>query len=128
MKVSYKGGALFTAEHRGHIVTIDLPADKGGTDKGMSPPELLAAALGSCIGVYVTQYCKQVGINCEDMTVDVDWEITASQPMRIQQIRATINVPGGIPEERRAAVKKAADHCLIHQTLCTAPDIQIDLA
>jgi len=127
MQVTYKGGTLFTAEQRGHTITIDLPPDKGGTDQGMTPPELLAAALGSCIGVYVTQYCKQVGLNCEGTTVDVDWEVTP-EPMRIDRIRAVVKVPAGIPEERRAAVMKAAEHCLIHRTLCSVPDVKIELA
>ncbi|MCL6628577.1 MAG: OsmC family protein [Armatimonadetes bacterium] len=127
MQVTYKGGTLFTAEQRGHTITIDLPPDKGGTDQGMTPPELLAASLGSCIGIYVTQYCKQVGLNCEGTTVDVSWEVT-SEPMRIERIHAVVKVPAGIPEERRAAVMRAAEHCLIHRTLCTIPGIKIELA
>lgn len=127
MKVRYETGTRFKASTRGHEITVDLPPAKGGTDQGMTPPELLVAAFGACIGVYVTQYCKQVGLNCDGLTVDVDWE-TVEEPLRVGRLHATVNVPAGIPEERKAAVKKVAEHCLIHQTLCNMPDMDIKIA
>lgn len=127
MKVNYEAGTRFTAGTRGHKVTLDLPRERGGTDQGMTPPELLAAAFGACIGVYVTRYCKQVGVNPDDTTVDVRWE-TVEEPMRISRLHATVTVPAGIPEGRRAAVKKVAEHCLIHRTLCAQPEMMIELA
>lgn len=83
--------------------------------------------LGACIGVYVTQYCKQVGLDCDNATVEMIWE-TAKGPARVGQLRARINVPAGIPDERRAGVKRAAERCLIHATLRSKPAIDIELA
>lgn len=126
MLVKYRGGTLFSVNARGHSITVDLTPEKGGSDRGMSPPELLAAAFGTCIGIYVTQYCKQIGLNCDDTTVDVTFE-TEEEPLRIGRLHAKVHVPSGIPEERKAAVKKVAEHCLIHTTLCTQPELAIDI-
>ena len=126
MKVSYEGGTKFTAETRGHKIAVDLPPEKGGTDTAMTPPELLAASLGTCIGVYVTGYCKQAGIDCEGLTVEVASEIV-QDPMRVSRLHAKVRVPKGIPESRRQAVKKVASSCLIHATLCSLPELLIEL-
>lgn len=126
MRITYKTGTRFAVETRGHDITVDLPPDKGGTDQGMTPPELLAASLGTCIGIYVTQYCKQIGVNSDDTTVDVKWEME-EQPLRIGRLQATVNIPGGVPPERRNAIQKVAEHCLVHQTLCNMPELDIEL-
>ena len=126
VKIEYKGGIRFTASTRGHEIAVDLPPAKGGTDEGMTPPELLVASFGACIGVYVTRYLSQVGLNAEGTTIEVNYE-TAEDPLRIIQLHAKVTVPGGIPRERRAAVQRVAEKCLIHQTLCYTPAVTIDL-
>jgi putative redox protein len=126
MIVSYKGGTLFEASERGHEITVDLPADKGGTDRGMMPPELLLASLGTCIGIYVTGYCKQVGIDCDGLTVELSQE-RLENPLRIGAMHATVHIPGGIPEDRRHAMQKVAESCMVHQTLCNQPELTIQL-
>lgn len=126
VKIKYEGGIRFTASARGHEILVDQPVAKGGTDQGMTPPELLVASFGACIGVYVTRYLNQVGLNAEGISIEVDYE-TAEDPLRIRQLHARVTVPAGIPEARRAAVHRVAEKCLIHQTLCYTPAVTIDL-
>jgi len=127
MKLTYEGGLRFVAERRGHTISTDLPRDKGGTDLGMTPTELLIVSLGGCIGIYVADYCRNVGLNCDGMTVEVSLEVVES-PRRIGRFRIALNVPAGIPEKRRAAVKRVAEHCFIHQTFLHPPEMTIELA
>ena len=96
-------------------------------NSAMTPPELLASSLGTCIGVYVTQYLKQIGIDPAGITVDVHFE-TVAEPLRIGKLHATVKVPTGIREERRAPVHKVAEHCLIHQTFCAGPEMVMEIA
>lgn len=127
IKIEYLGGVKFKAETRGHEVLTDQPVEKGGTDSAMTPPELLVSSFGACIAIYVTRYLEQIGIDPKGLTVEVKFE-TASDPLRIGRMHSTVNVPAGIPENRRAAVHKVAEHCLIHQTLCNEPDMTIEIA
>ena len=127
IRVRYLGDKRFSAEARGHKVMTDQPAEKGGTDTAMTPPELMVSSLGACIGIYVTQYLKQTGVDPSGTTVEVKYE-TAAEPLRIGRMHARVEVPAGIPENRRAAVHKVAEHCLIHQTLCAEPDVVIEIA
>ena len=43
----------------GNVVIADEPADKGGKDAGVSPKELLAAALAACTSATVRMYADQ---------------------------------------------------------------------
>jgi uncharacterized OsmC-like protein len=126
MKIEYKGGTKFSGYSRGHSIAIDLPEEMGGSDTGLMPGELLLASLGTCMGVYITRYCKTAGIDCEGMTIDLSSE-RAEDPARIGSIRAMVKIPGGVPEDRRTAVIKVAEHCLIHETLRNAPELTIEM-
>src|SRR3954463_4346208 len=46
---------------RSHDLSIDEPADTGGTDAGPSPQELLAASLASCTAVTMEMYATRKG-------------------------------------------------------------------
>jgi len=50
LKVVYSGGKRFEAIARNHRLISDQPLEDHGTDRGMTPPELFLAALGTCIG------------------------------------------------------------------------------
>ena len=126
LKVDYKGGLQFTASTRGHEITVDLPPAKQGTDTGMTPPELLVASFGACVGVYVTGYLNQIGVDATGTSIEVDYK-TAEDPLRIAELHAKVTVPGGIPQDRLNAVHKVAEKCLIHQTLCYTPAVTIDI-
>jgi uncharacterized OsmC-like protein len=125
MKISYQNGMRFDAETRGHQITVDLPPEKGGENMGMTPPELLTAAFGACIGVYVVSYLQSVKVDTTGLTVDVAYE-QVKDPLRIGRLHAKVHVPAGIPEERKAAVHRVAENCLIHQTLCNEPEMEIE--
>jgi putative redox protein len=48
----------FSIQSRSHTILCDQPAENGGDDSGMTPPELLLASLGSCAAFYAVQYLK----------------------------------------------------------------------
>ena len=43
---------------RFHRVVCDQPFDEGGSDSGMTPPELMLASLGCCGMHYATEYLR----------------------------------------------------------------------
>jgi uncharacterized OsmC-like protein len=126
MKIAYKGGKKFIATSRGRQIIIDLPVEQGGADGGMTPPETFVAALASCMGVYVLNYCKNVKINTSNMLLSVQWE-KASNPARISRIKVEIRLPRMLDSERREALVKVAEHCLVHNTIHTPPKVEVSL-
>jgi len=123
MKVKHEAGARFTTECRGHHIIIDQPEENAGSDAGMTPPELLAASLAGCIGFYVARYCQQANIATDGLEVDCDWQI-GGHPKRFEKLEVAVTLPG-MPENRRKAVERVAQSCLIHATLLHGPEMDI---
>ncbi len=126
MKVAFKGGRKFMVTTRGHQLLVDQPLGEEGTDKGMTPPEVFVASLASCMGVYVLNYCKNVGINPSDMMLSLEWE-KATNPARIGSITVDIKLPKIKAKDRQQAIIKVAEHCLVHNTIQNPPEITISL-
>lgn len=129
MEIIHEGGVRFTAHCRNHRITIDQPVEAGGTDAGPTPPELLAASMGGCVGYYVARFLEQAGLSDKEIRIDCDWTVSEDAPRRIDGIRLHLKIPG-LPENRLAAVQRVAGRCLIHQTLKHEPEVslQVDTA
>jgi putative redox protein len=58
VKITHLDRVKFAIQARSHTIVCDQPAENGGEDSGMTPPELLLASLGSCAAFYAVQYLK----------------------------------------------------------------------
>ena len=122
----YLGNAKFAVAARGHRVICDQPRENRGEDAGMTPPEFLLAALGSCAAYYAAEYLNTRGLPSKDLAVRVTAE-KAKQPARIGSFLVDVSVPG-LEEPHRAGVMRAVKACLIHNTLATPPRIEIEVS
>lgn len=100
----------------------DQPADNGGADRGMTPPELLLASLGTCSAHYAAEYLKARNLPSEGLEVKVS-ATKIKPPARLDGFRIEVIVPGLDPVHE-AGVKRAVDACLIHNTLARTPSIE----
>jgi putative redox protein len=125
--VTAEGGLRFTADIRGHRVPTDQPGWAGGDDSAVSPLELLAASLGTCISLYAHQFCSARGLDATGLGVEVVYE-TAKAPKRISRFDARVTLPDGFPGEYRDAIERAVRACPVHNTLTHAPVIGIEVA
>lgn len=121
----YRGGTKFEVEARGHRVICDQPADNGGADAGMSPPEFLLASLATCAGYYAAQYLMARKLPTDDLKVRVTAQ-KALQSARLASFGIEVTVPG-LDEHHQAGVFRAVKACLIHNTLIGGPRIEIML-
>jgi uncharacterized OsmC-like protein len=120
--VRHLGNVQFEAETRGHRVLCDQPADNGGADQGMTPPEFLLASLGTCAGFYAAQYLKARSLPTAGLQVRVSAE-KATQPARIGSFRIEVIAPALDPRHEEG-ILRAVKHCLVHNTLLNAPAIE----
>ena len=121
--IQHRGNVTFEASARGHRVICDQPADNGGADSGMTPPEFLLVSLGTCAGFYAAEYMKARSLAHQGLEVKVSAE-KAKQPARLGQFRIEVIVPGLDPQHQ-AGVLRAVKACLIHNTLLGGPDIEV---
>jgi uncharacterized OsmC-like protein len=123
MVITHEEGLRFTAEVRGHRITVDQPAPKGG-DAGPMPLELIGAALGTCIALYVQQYCASRELPCEGLRVELHQE-SARAPYRVGAFRVSVLLPEPIAPEHLEMLERIARSCPVHNTLLHAPEMDI---
>jgi putative redox protein len=120
--IEHLGGVQFEITARQHKIACDQPPENGGFDEGMTPPELLLASLGSCVGYYAAQYLKKHELGTEGTKVLVTAE-KAKNPPRMDDFQIEVEIPVSLNDEHRAGIDDAIHHCLIHNTLLHAPRI-----
>jgi putative redox protein len=124
--VQHKTGAEFTLRVRGHNVLSDVSVKDGGCDHGPSPVELFAGSLGTCIAMMVNRYCHSHGYTDGEVGVSLTLQM-ADDPKRIKNIVVDLEIPKDVPEDRREAIRRVAEHCPIHATLKNPPDVDLDI-
>ncbi len=125
MQVRFVDGFKFEIEQRGHLLVTDQPRPVGG-DEGMTPVELMGAALGGCVAVYAADFLVRNELPREGLTVDVQWQ-SASQPNRVGAYEVTVRVPQALTERQSASLSRLVHACTVHNTLSHPPSVKIDL-
>ena len=120
--IRHLGNVRFEAGACGHRVICDQPPTNGGTDQGMTPPELLLSALGACAGHYAVQYLSTRNLSSEGLEIVVHAEKT-TQPARLGTFRIEVILPGLDPHHE-TGVLRAVKACLLHNTLLHTPAIE----
>ena len=124
--VEHLGGVQFEIKARQHVIVSDQPAENGGFDEGMTPPEMLLASLGSCAGFYAAQYLKRHKLATEGTIVRVTAD-KAKEPARLDNFRIALEISGDLNQQDRDGVHLAVHHCLVHNTLLGLPKISISV-
>ncbi len=126
VKITHLDRVKFAIQSRSHTILCDQPAENGGEDSGMTPPELLLASLGSCAAFYAVQYLKTRNLAETGVEVTVTAE-KLKQPARVGNFRVHVVCPVSLTEEQTEGLMRFVHHCLVHNTLLTPPEIAIDL-
>ena len=85
LDVRHLEGDRFAIEVRGHIITVDQPADAGGEDSAPTPTELFLAGLASCVAFYARRYLARHTLASEGLAVSLHYE-TGGRPNRVTRI------------------------------------------
>lgn len=127
IRVGYQGGDRFEIEVRGHRILVDQPVQDGGEDSAPTPTELFAASLASCVAHYARRYLARHGLPTEGLAVNARFAMAEDRPARVGRIHVQLDLPAGVPGERRAALLAVASHCTVHNTLENPPDVTVAL-
>jgi putative redox protein len=111
---------------RQHAMIFDQTLEKGGTDLGVTPSELLLLALGSCMTFNMLHYAQRNGMKIERLEVDLADEVSKA-PERISKVTAQVRVSGELGEEEIRRLLHSAKGCKIHNTLSASPQIEVSI-
>jgi putative redox protein len=126
IKVSHLGNVQFKIQARAHSILCDQPAENNGDDTGMTPPELLLAALGSCAAYYAVEYLKTRKLADSGVEVSVTAD-KVKPPARLDNFHIRIACPVALTEDQIAGLTRSVKHCLVHNTLLNTPSIELEL-
>ena len=126
ISVNYEEGMRFSVSIGQHQLTVDYPEDEGGNDSGPMAPELLVASLGACMAARIVRYCKTKNLPCEGLSVDLVPELS-EDGRRLARIAMDVNLPEGFPEDRKIAARRAAEGCVVHNTLHEPPELDMEI-
>jgi uncharacterized OsmC-like protein len=121
--IKHLDNVKFSIHSRSHTILCDQPAENGGEDSGMTPPELLLASLGSCAAFYAVQYLKSRKLAQSGVEVSV----TADKLTRMGNFRVQVTCPVALSEDHTTGLMRSVHHCLVHNTLLSPPEIKIEL-
>jgi putative redox protein len=122
--VTHSGGVKFTAAVRSHRILVDQPVRGGGEDAGPSPLELLGASLGTCVALYVQQFCHARSLSYEGLRVEVAQE-GASAPSRIAKFTVRVMLAHELPPHYMTMLERTAQSCPAHNTLTLGAAVEV---
>lgn len=123
----HEQGLRYVAEIRGHHVPTDQPEYGGGADSAAMPLELLAAALGTCVVLYVHQFLIARSLPTLGLRVEVDSAMADDRPRRVRRYDVAVRLPEGIPEAMLPLIERVAAGCPAHATLAHPPEIRFEV-
>ena len=127
VKVCQIEGVKFDVQARSHRIACDQPVENGGTDCGMTPPEFLLASLGSCAAFYAAEYLRTRNLAKSGLEVSVTAE-KLLKPARLGNFRVLVTSPVALTAEQNEGMMRSVHHCLVHNTLLSLPEINIEIA
>lgn len=108
-----------------HHIVADEPVAAGGTDQGMTPYQLLAAALGTCTAITLRLYARRKNWLLADVSVEVrhekrhreDCDGCEGGGSRIDRFERIIHLTGELDDDARKRLLEIAGKCPVHRTL-----------
>jgi putative redox protein len=114
--VTHEGGLRFAAQVRSHRVIVDQPQGAGGMDSAPMPVELLGVSLGTCIALYVQQFCQSRGLATDGLRVEVG-QSGARNPNRVGSFEVRVVLPDDLPPGYAMLLERVVRSCPAHNTL-----------
>ncbi len=116
-----------------HHIRADEPASYGGTDRGLTPYQLVAAGLGACTSMTIRMYARRKGMALDHVSVDVTHDRVHAQDARaptvtLDRFTRLIRLQGDLLPDERTKLLEIANKCPVHKTLESSAEIVTQLA
>ncbi len=106
----------------GHEIVVDEPPDRGGTDTGPRPTQLLAASLAGCTAITMEMYADRKGweLGPLEVTVDMGYEGPVPSSFDVQ-----VTLPAELDDEQRRRLLVIAAKCPVHKVLAGEASVTV---
>ncbi len=118
------GKSKITHTQSGTYIFTDAPVDNHGKGEYLSPTDLVAAALGSCMITIMNIYAVEHGMDLTGTRL-VTEKVMASDPRRIAEIHIDIYFKDKFDAKQQTILKRVAETCPVGKSL--HPDLKQDV-
>ena len=94
IKAQWLNGLSFETEVDGHKIYMDTAEEHGGKNLGPRPKLMMMVALAGCTGMDVVAILKKMRENVEELSVEVQGDITEEHPKRFEGMKVIFRVKG----------------------------------
>ena len=115
VRATRRSGLANELSARHHTFASDEPVDRGGTDTGPMPSELLALSLASCTATTIEMYADRKGWEVDPLEVEVDYEPASSEGH--PRFDVALKLPRELSEEQVGQILVIAGKCPVHRIL-----------
>ncbi|WP_115717765.1 bifunctional alpha/beta hydrolase/OsmC family protein [Gallaecimonas mangrovi] len=122
-----QGGYQVSISARDHRLIADEPARLGGLDSGLSPVEMISAALAACTVMTLRLYADRKCIPLEKVETELqhDKQMGEERPFLFTR---TITLKGALSDEQRQTLLDISDRCPVGRILERGARIESSLA
>ncbi len=124
----YEGALRCRVTHgpSGQTFETDAPVDNQGRGEAISPTDLVAAALASCILTVMGIVALRHQIDLTGARVRVQKEMVNQPVRRIGRLAATVTFARPYSEDQRTLLERTARACPVHHSVHPDIDAPID--
>jgi len=94
IKAQWLNGLSFETEVDGHKIYMDTAEEHGGKNLGPRPKPMMMVALAGCTGMDVVAILKKMRENVEELSVEVQGDITEEHHKRFEGMKVIFRVKG----------------------------------
>lgn len=112
-----------------HELVFDQPASvPGGEDRGPSPLDVMAAAIGACAHYFAAAYLHARKMSVEGLRVEVEAEKVREPQPRFGRLSLRLVLPAAVPDHYRPQIERAVRNCPAYGTLVHSPELELTFA
>ncbi len=98
-----------------------MTEDKGGSNSGFRPHDLLEAALATCLTIWLRMYAHNHGISVANVEATVSLDRSRTDEVIFNY---SLDISGSLTSTEKQTLLSAAETCPVHKTLSKKLTIQ----
>jgi putative redox protein len=110
----------------GHTLIADEPKELGGQNKGMSPDELIIAALAACTSATLKMYAQRKEWDLKEVRTNIKF-IKGDKPGNLPTLQRDIELVGELDIKQRERLIVIAGKCPIHKLISGEVEINTSM-
>lgn len=130
IKARWLNDLSFEAEVDGHKIYLDTSLEHGGKNLGPRPKPLMMVALAGCTGMDVAAILKKMRVEIEELTVEVEGDVTEDHPKRFAGMKVIYRVKGNdvpLKSVEKAVMLSKTKYCGVSANYSEAFDIEHEI-